>query len=314
MSVLFFDGASQHPGAVDRNHAQQIAKTLIDTLRAIKKVNQKIALNTAHPIKQCQLAEGWTLQAILGGAGYKEEWEFIRHLNDRVPFSASLEEKMQLKIDSMECQSCPGGVLSAALAWAIVQNSATVSFDAHADWSRAWVAASYCTLDDLGNLHEQTTCVRNFSQPTHVQEHIEWLSALGLGNMPTAAQAWIERAIRFPGLRFLSRVEDDLTLLSSSGAPFFQALKTLSALSKDVTTWNENSAWPLFSQRASPESEGRQNLCWAYDERTGTRECFEWHVRFTGNFPGRIHFRVDEKDRSIIIAYVGRKLTQNIAN
>ena len=123
---------------------------------------------------------------------------------------------------------------------------------------------------------------------------------------------WSERLERYPGLRFLSRTEKDLLALEGSGAPFLQALSSLQVLATDVANWKQNCAWPEFSTKTSPESDSRRKFCWTYDEISAARECFEWHTRFTGGLAGRIHFRVDEAARQIVIGYVGGKLEKEI--
>jgi hypothetical protein len=311
--VLFLDDASRHNGSIDRGCAEQTALTLLATLRRLRKINSRIALNTARPIAQYQIADDWTLQSVLGGHAFKEEWDFIRALSDRSPFSVGLEDGIAQEINDMEFHARPGQIRSSALAWATLLGSATVSFDAHADWSQGWVEMSYRTLDDAGNLLETEGRVRNASQVVHADEHIAWLRLLGFAVVPTAAQVWSEKGDRFPGLRFLSRVENDLTALEGSGIPFLQAIASLEALARDVAGWKTNSSWPEFSTKASPEAAQRQNLCFAHDDATGKEELFDWHTRFTGGLAGRVHFRVDAKTRTIIVAYVGGKLVRKIS-
>ena len=311
--VLFLDDGSRHVGNVDRAQAERTAMTLLDTLKRLRKINNRLALNTARPIHQYQISDDWTLQSILGGTSFQLEWDFIRALSDRSPFATGLEEGLMQEVAGMEFRTRPAGMPSAAVAWATLLDSATVSFAGHADWSRAWVDTAYTALNDAGDLDEAEGRVRNASQATHADEHVEWLKLLGLAGTPTAAQIWGEKAVRFPGLRFLPRTERDLEALERSGAPFLQAIAALGALAKDVGNWGLENPWPNFSTKATPESDQRQKLCWADDNVTGKRELFEWHTRFTGGLAGRVHFRVDGTSRSIVVAYVGAKLTREIS-
>lgn len=312
--VLFLDEASRHIGTIDRTRAEQTVMTVLATLRRLRRINSRIALNTMRPIAQYQITDDWTLQAILGGSAFKEEWDFVRGLSDRSPFSAGLKDGLSQEIDDMEFRTRPGQVPSSALAWATLLDSATVSFDAHPDWSQGWVEMSYRTLDDVGNLLETDGRIRNTSQAAHADEHVDWLRLLGLAAVPTAAQVWSEKGDRFPGLRFLSRMEKDLTALEGSGAPFSRAVASLEALTKVAAGWKADSPWPEFSTKASSESDKRQKLCWVHDEATGKEELFDWHTRFTGGLAGRVHFRVDAANRVIVVAYVGGKLTRKISN
>jgi hypothetical protein len=312
--VLFLDDASRCFGEIDRARAEQAAVTLISTLRRLRKINNKFALNTEGPIAKHQIADTWSLQAVLGGNSFREEWDFIRGLSDRSPFSLGLSESMQQEIDSMEFHTRPAMIPSKALAWAALLESAIVSFEFHPDWGQAWVDTIYCEIDPDGGLTEAEGRVKNASRPAHADEHSEWLKGLGLATVPTASEVWSERAERFPGLRFLPRVEKDLFALEGSGIPFQRALASLEALSEDSSSWARDSAWPIFSRKSSPEGEQRKRLCLVYDDISGEKELFDWHARFTGSFPGRIHFRVDCSNRVIVIGYVGGKLTREITD
>lgn len=312
--VLFLDDASRHVGVVNRAQAEQTAMTLLDTLKSLRKINKKFALNTAKPIAQYQIADNWTLQSILGGIAFREEWDFIRTLNDRSPFAVGLEDGLLQEVNDMEFRTRPGQVLSSALAWAALMDSATVSFNAHPDWSQAWVDTGYCVLEDDGELREDETRVKNASQIAHAEAHVDWLKLLGFSLVPTALQVWSERVDRFPGLRFLPRIEKDLLALEGSGIPFLQAISALESLAHDVAQWKAESPRPDFSTRASAEFEQRKKLCWANDDVTGRLELFDWHTRFTGGLAGRVHFRVDSTNRSIVVAYVGGKLMREISS
>jgi hypothetical protein len=310
--VLFLDDASRHAGSVDRNRAEQTALTLLGTLRSLRKVNKKIALNTARPIAHHAVAENWTLQIVLGGTRFKEEWDFIRALSDRSPFAAGLEDGLLAEIGDMEFRTRPGKVPSTALAWATLVDSATVSFDGHTDWSQAWVETSYNVLQEDGSVSESEGKVRNASQADHAGAHQDWLKVLGLTSAPTAAEVWKDREERYPSLRFLPRVEKDLGVLEGSGVALQYAVSAIESLAKDAADWKADVAWPVFSTLASPEGEVRKKLCSVHDEATGKKELFDWHTRFTGGWAGRIHFRVDGPTRTIVVAYVGAKLARAI--
>ena len=312
--VLFLDDASRHVGSINRDRAEETAMTLLATLRRLRKINSRISLNTARPISQYQIADNWTLQAALGGRAFREEWDFIRALSDRSPFSAGLQEGMSQEIDDMEFRTRAGQIPSSALAWASLLESATVSFNGQPDWSQAWVETIYRTLEEDGNLIDGEGRVKNASLAAHADVHEDWLKLLSFAEVPTAVRVWNERADRFPNLRFLPRAEKDLSVLEGSGAPFLQAMASLKTLDSDVADWKkQDSSWPEFSTKASGESEQRRKLCWVHDDATGKDELFDWHVRFTGGFAGRVHFRVDAVNRNIVVAYIGGKLRRDIS-
>lgn len=311
--VIFLDDASRFLGDVERVHAEEAAFTLLATLRKLKKINGKIALNTVQSIGKYQISDNWSLQIILGGNSCREEWDFIRALNDRSPFAAGMEEGLLDEVRGMEFRTKPGMVQSSALAWAALLDSATVSFDAHSDWKKSWVESAYIELDINGDVHETDISIRNASKVEHAEEHFEWLTTIGQIAVETAAQVWAEKTDQFPGLRFLPRVEKDLTELECSGIPFQQAIAALKCLVNDVKNWKIDCPWPDFSTKASPEAQQRQNFCYVVDDVTNKSELFHWHTRFTGGIAGRVHFRVDGTNRQIVVAYIGGKLNKAIS-
>src|SRR3569833_892730 len=109
-SVLFLDEASGHCGSVERQRAEQTAKTLLGTLRRLYRINRQFALNAALPLAQSRISENYTMQSILGGISFKEEWDFIRRLSERSPFDAGFEHSMSARIAGMELRTVPGQV------------------------------------------------------------------------------------------------------------------------------------------------------------------------------------------------------------
>jgi hypothetical protein len=310
--VLFLDEASVHSGLVTRLQAEKTANALLETLRSLRKLNKKFALNTATPIAHFRIADDWTLQSLLGGIGSREEWDFIRQLSSRSPINAEMEQRMLDEMSGIEACTTAGGVQSTALAWAFLLDSATVSCQGHTDWADPWVRTTFTSLDEDGALSESECSVRNASDIAHAGTHEDWFKKLGVSTVPSADTLWAERTERLPNLRFLARVQRDLSSLQETGAPFRQALAALDALQRDIENWMPGHAKPDYSTLTTPESNTRQRYCWAKDDLTNKSECFEMHKRFTGGLHGRVHFKIDELTRMAIVAYVGPKLFDNI--
>jgi hypothetical protein len=305
--VLFLEYESGHRQDISHDDARQTAKQLVSTLRQARKINAKLALNSEASLRHCKVSPNWTLNAALGGAAYREEWEFIKILADRSPLSSGLEEWLHLA-DTREAKT-QSGVQSLALAWASLLETGTVSFFAQSDWKQAWLEAQCLSLDDDGEMHASIERIRNASEAVHVNEHETWLRTLGYEQLPSANGLWNEREHRFPGLRFLPRVSNDLAKLATSGAPYKQALDTLNVLSNDALGWKcAQISAPNFSIKVTPEHEQRREFCMVHDDCTGNVQCFDIHARFTGGIPGRVHFRVDGAERVFVVAYIGFKL------
>ncbi|EEU9489844.1 hypothetical protein HJV06_002435 [Escherichia coli] len=311
-TVLFMDDASKFIGDLDKAAAEKLALSMISLLRKIKKKNNKISINLNVPIGQYPISDNWVLQNILGGNGYREEWDFIRTLNSRSPISSEIEELIVQQLDDKDFRTANGNKKSIALAYASLLDSATISYELASDWSESMVNVICDTLEDDGEISSLNYSVKNISLPDHVITHEEWLKSLGLVDNPSVEDFWNERNDRFPMLRFLERTKKDLLDLYGASVPYTQAINAILSLSQDCENWDSDKAWPDFSMYATNESETRRKLCWLKDDADGENKCFGWHVRFTGSFAGRIHFFVDPKSRKIIIGYIGKKLSKSI--
>ncbi|WP_187505701.1 hypothetical protein [Pantoea agglomerans] len=311
-TVLFLDDASRFIGNLDEEAARKLSLSMIDSLKRIKKRNNKISVNLNVPIGQYPVSDNWALQNILVGNGYREEWDFIRLLNSRSPISSEIENIIIEQLEDKEFRTVNGNKKSVALAYASLLDSATVSYDIIPDWSGPTVDVICDTLEDDGEISSLNYSVKNVSTSDHVTIHEEWLRTLGLVESPSVDDFWNERNERFPMLRFLQRTKKDLSDLYGASIPYTQAINAISTLSQDSQKWERDKAWPDFSIHATNESETRRKLCWLRDEEDGENKCFGWHVRFTGSFAGRIHFFVDSKNREIVIGYIGIKLSKSI--
>ncbi len=304
--VLFLEAASGHSNAVAPTDALKTAKQLVKALRDTRRANTKISLNSNTHIGDCELAPGQTLRMVLGGHQYREEWTFIRELATRSPFSSGLEEW----IASAELADATpsNGQSSVALTWANLLETGTISFHVQPDWLQPWITADCITLDADCN---ETSCkrdIRNISASDHVEVHKDWLEVLGRDQCPDSKKLWSERDSRFSGLRFLARVEDELSQLATSGAPFRQALNCLEALNQDAVVWGGNGI-PKFSVKvADGEHDRRRSLSKFTDEVSGETFEFDRHAYFTGGIAGRIHFRLSSEESKFVIAHVGFKL------
>ena len=82
-------------------------------------------------------------------------------------------------------------------------------------------------------------------------------------------------------------------------------MEKLAALQNSLSGWNGD-GHPAWRVRVTGEYSGRERLCW-FEDLDGEWRLFEQHARFTPG-EGRIHFRLDQPDQQIVVAYIGRKL------
>lgn len=311
MPIIFLEPASAHRTATSETEATATCLNLVGTLRALRKVNKKISLNSTHRLPDCEVSPGRSIGSTLGGALYKEEWEFLRLLATQSPLSQDLEAKIA---EAELIEALPSGEKKyfthegTATIWAYLLDSAVVSFHTFPPWIEPWIECKIQALREDGEVEESEEKIRNSSSPSHVANHENWLRTLGLNQDPTSRQLWEEREDRYPGLRFLDQVRDQLNTLSTSGAPFRQAIATLELLNRDAINWS-GVGQPIFSSKvADGEHDQRRQLTLFRDDTTGELLYFDRHAYFTGSFPGRIHFLPSVEEKVFVIGYVGYKL------
>jgi hypothetical protein len=205
------------------------------------------------------------------------------------------------------------GRLSQALAWAAILETGTASFYVSREWRSAWIEAVCEELTEEGEISGFRSRVRNASCEQHVSEHREWLSTLGVEQLPKASTLWSEKEQRYPGLRFLERSRQDLVDLSVAGAPYKQALDCLESLNKSALNWGGKGVATYSTAVAEGEHDQRRALSVFYDELAGAELPFNAHAYFwlgkaTTKPAGRIYFRLSAPEAKIVIAYVGCKL------
>lgn len=167
--------------------------------------------------------------------------------------------------------------------------------------------------DGGGAFETDEVGVRHLSSSIHCETHGPWIRAGveavragGLGAVRRGADLWEQRAELFPTLQFLPCVEQDLRQLPDGWVR--PVRDRLAELQEAVAAWDPK-ARPIEPQWRSDvrtEFESRRRLCWFTDD-DGTEQLFDWHSEFLPK-PGRMHFRLLHDQRTLRIAYVGRKL------
>lgn len=147
--------------------------------------------------------------------------------------------------------------------------------------------------------------VRHAAVRDHADCHKEWIQQSGKGGLTSGTAIWHSREACFPHLSFLPRVESDLCGLSTAWVR--PVAELLLKLEQAVADWEPvRSRTPCWSTKVTPESDTRRHLC-EFQDLDGVVRVFELHARFTPG-PGRLHFRVVPEDRTLRVAFIGRKI------
>lgn len=314
--VLFLETASGHETDVRPEVAIDAAIKLVKTLVSAKKANSKISLNSEVRLHDCELAPGQTLGRLLAGSrNYKEEWDFLRGLAAISPIHSGFETWLD---DAELIEVKPvGGEISPALIWAHLLDTGIVSFHVRKEWLQPWVNVECTALDENGRLRIENKKLRNSSLPAHVGEHCEWLKSFGFDRLPPARELWAEREFRFPGLRLLERIQEDIKKLATTGIPYEQVINTLTSLNDDAMNWGGIGEVKFSCKVADGEHDRRRQFSVVQDDLTGCPQEFGKHAYFwmgksIGTPAGRIHFRVSQEERKFVVAYAGFKLKSQV--
>lgn len=307
--VLFLERTSAHGGSIGAERANSAALELVRTIKSARAINKKLCVCTEGEIHECPVSEDHTLATALVGRRYQLEWDYVRTVADRSPFSEDFKTAL-LKTAGIEVEA-GWGKLSPAMACAWLLETGSISFAGVPNWDVSWIDADCSRLDDDGEIERKAYRFRNSSSPTHVAEHREWLEALVPQHSLHPGSVWMDRIALYPRLRFLDRVENDLHDLSCSGAAYHQALNTLHSLNLDANNWPANSA-PEYSIKVADGEHDKRRPYTELKDIDGKLYFFDAHAYFTGGIAGRIYFRVDGKNRQFVIAYVGSKLDSKI--
>jgi len=310
-TVLFLDDKSAHEVEIDQAAAVAAAKQLVETIQAARKCRPGLSINSPTGVSKCLISSNWSLGTALANKQYQIEWDFLRDLAQRSPLTSGFEA-MLADVASHQVLT-PTGKDSAALVCAWLMQTGTLSLSGHPDWQGPWIDCQCTTLNDDSTTSRSNQQFRNASHPDHVAEHADWLKALDYDALPKAATLWAERDDRFPGIRFLPRVRKDLNNLACSGAPYKQAIDTLSSLSSDVQKWEKGKELLYSSKISDCEHFNRRQYCLVTDE-DDKKYYFDAHAYFTGGVAGRIYFRLDADKRELVVAFVGLKLNGPIVS
>ena len=308
MLVLFLNELSISDKMIGRETAQNTALALLRILRSIKSLQGQVALNSHVPLSHMQVDSEHSLQALLGGNEFKDEWRRLRGFANYSPMESGIEA---FNLQTQEIDYIWNNKPAIALGWANQLDTAVVSFAHDENWQTSDPQVVRRELDENAEIIETMVTIRNFSTADNLVCHATWLKQHGLEEQPPANKLWEKRETYFPNLRFLARTYADINNLALSGSAYQQALQRLRELDRDLYNWSlTKESWPQFSSRASPEGSTRKELCKVED--AGEELYFDWHLRFTGGLAGRIHFRISHAEQKAVIAYIGQKLDSPI--
>ena len=314
MLILFLNELSVAPDVLSLDEAQRRVLKLVKTLRKIRSVQRKIAVNSELSLKNTMLDQRYSIsEALLSGGGFVEEWLLLKDIADRHPFAEGLGEKFDPEVQQVGYDY--GGREAIACGWADQLGTAVISFEGAPKWPDPFITVSRYEENDSGEIQDSEIQIYNFSETEHIAFHQEWLQNKVKDIDITeysVDEFWNSREDIFPNLRFLDRVKGDLLALEDQRVVYRHVIARLIGINKDINTWAAMGAGqgePEFSNRtARGENDQRRDYAIWLDHDDVNRY-FGKHQYFDPKrFVGRLHFRISQQEQKAIVAYIGRKL------
>src|SRR4051812_5745 len=122
--VLFLNELSVANGVLPLREAEQLVRALIDAIRSARDYKPTLSLNATAKLAAHPVDSEKTVQQVLTGNRFREEWAFLRRLADRSPISEGLANPKAL--DDVEYLYDDAGAI--ALGWAHMLETAVVGF------------------------------------------------------------------------------------------------------------------------------------------------------------------------------------------
>lgn len=305
---VFLNELSQPRGPIPAQPGAQVVNDLVDLLRGIKRRRRDTVLHSALPLRDVQIGDSYSVGAWSGDGDRREEWRFLRSLQDRAPFQVRISD---MGVDLMEADYRLGANRAEGLGLAHMFGGMAVSLDHDPRWRKMRMALVREALEetDDGDVDIVTAEVETMhaSHVDHIADHADWLESACLQPVTDGADLWRRRDELFGHLEFLPRVAGQLTALPASHPWFGAAVVRLTELNEAIREWDPaQSPEPLYRSRVTPEHSQRKMLC-QFEDLDGETRIFDIHARFTPG-SGRLHFRLDAQRRKAVVAHIGRKL------
>ncbi|WP_119582555.1 hypothetical protein [Streptomyces europaeiscabiei] len=312
MPLLFLNERSCGTGC-DPARAERAMTGLAEAVLAVLLADRPgTVLVTREPITGLQIADGHPIGKWHGAPRNKELWQRLLLMQSKWPHRTVFPEGESY----FDVEYRHRGETVDGLGAAHLMDGLGVSLLVDACWSEHQLTLEREQLveSDDGESGEGETSevsVRHMAGRDHFETHRAWIKdgaevvrRGGLDAVRRGEELWEGRAAFFPHLQFLPRAEEDLRQLPEVWVrPVRERLVELEAA---VSEWDPDARpiGPLWRSDVRTEFETRRRLCWFRDGPKD--ELFDWHCEFLPK-PGRIHFRLLHDERTLRIAYVGRK-------
>lgn len=287
--------------------ARQWMSALIQTIRAATSQRVSRVLRTHSDVFDVMLAAEYPLRRWINDQEVDlEARRYVHSLAIKAPYWDGLPELYDRVLAS---EFRYDGQVAHGLGVAYLLESLAISLPSDKCWNVALLLLNVNWLMQEGLIDEENVEVVHASQPSHVDEHREWIQDRLRSDIQDGNDLWNRRVELFPSLLFCEAVEHQIRDLSPTMLrPVARRLFEFQGYCQD---WAEGGFRPdQLPTRVTPESQA--TLEQYGQERTflcpdGIERIFSWHIRMTPD-AWRLHFYPEPGSRALIIGYIGPHL------
>ncbi|MEU9136815.1 hypothetical protein AB0D33_12735 [Streptomyces sp. NPDC048404] len=314
MPLLFLNerscGTEVDPARAERAMTE-LARAVLAVLRADR---PGTVLVSRDPITGLQIADGHPIGKWHGDPKNRDAWRRLLQMQSKWPHRVAFPEGEGFYDIEYRHQGEPAEGLGAAH----LMDGLGISLAVAPCWGvdRVCLEREQLVEEEDGAFASQVSEVelRHASSGTHVEGHLRWIEQQvelarrgGLDAVTHGADLWEGRAVLFPHLEFLPRVEQQLRNLDPGWVR--PVAKRLAELDQAIASWNPDTEpeGPQWHSWVTGEGERRARELCTFTDLDGRPQTFDTHARFTPG-PGRVHFLIASDNKALHIAHVGRKL------
>ncbi|WP_432121334.1 hypothetical protein [Streptomyces sp. S1] len=298
---------------------ERVNHAMTDMVRAVLAVAKEdrpgTLLVSREPVNAWQLAQGHAIQKWIGSPGTRDLWQRLAILQSKWPHQEAFPEgESHSDIEYRHDGDAVEGLGAAHLTGGL---GVSLPVEPRWDADRLTLVREELLDDEDGGSALIEVDVMHAARREHITTHLSWIRRgadtarhKAVEGLRSGAELWGRCPELFPLLQFTPLAEQHFAELPEAWVR--PVGERLGELQDAVSDWDPalRPICPQWRSYVRPEFEARRRLCW-FEDTDGETRLFDWHSEFLperGRMPGRMHFRLLHEERTLRIAYVGRKL------
>jgi hypothetical protein len=228
------------------------------------------------------------------------------------PYDADLNANNEIAMRSGGFEGRYEGVVALGLGYAHLLNGLSLSILTEPCWNTALINLNCLELHpETNELLEERVTIKHASRALHITDHHKvWIAERVHASVRDGQSLWEKVTLWFPNLVFCDNARRQVQALQNNSLPLPRIVERLFELERYCRNWTEGGFDGAQLRNASPESHQTLNQFGQQRELVcpdGRIRLFNWHLKGLPN-AWRIHIWPDEKNRKILIGYIGRHL------